>query len=171
MSHHLGTMTCEQGSVLTSTFLDLDVDDNDAGNATDLAVLIRVPAIRPMRPARSAVGACHGADSGESDDGGASTATPAPQECADGGESFADVRHVGERGDSASFGDRAGSRSVGGSGGESSPPRLASAAAPAVWLRIETAREVPLSRPEPAVVLPGYVLPDDGMEDSHHAGR
>ncbi len=170
MSHHLGTMTCEQGSVLTSTFLDLDVDDNDAGNATDLAVLIRVPAIRPMRPARRP--SAH------------ATARIRANRMTVGHRPRRRLRKSVRTAASLllTFATLASAAILLRSGiapgavpsveaRESSPPRLASASAPAVWLRIETAREGALSRPEPAVVLPGYVLPDDGMEDSHHAGR
>ncbi len=172
MSHHLGTMTCPTGS--RPTLIDLDVDDSGSFAPLGVAVLIRVPAVRPARqlprPARRP-----------------STAVTARI-----------------RANSATFGRRprrrlrkpiriaasvllalatlalaacllrsgiAPAASSRWENSDANPTRVASTMAPAVWLRIETAPGVSPSVTESPVILPGYLLPDDGIEESGHAGR
>jgi hypothetical protein len=57
-------------------------------------------------------------------------------------------------------------------GAPAGAPRSVSAAArrPSISLSIEPSSLSPVAQPEPPVVLPGYVLPDDPVEEPSHAG-
>ena len=167
MSHHLGTTTCP-------TFIELDLENPGPVASRGLTVLIRVPPVRVAqggpRPARRPTATATARILANR-----ATVGPRPR------------RRLRKRVRTAAcvviaLATLASAACLLRSGiapgsaleweaTEPVPTRLASASAPAVWLRIETAPGDSPSAPEPPVILPGYLLPDDGIEEPDHARR